>query len=293
MIYSGTPEMLRSFASNLSQLPSVHRHDVVASATTTFHGTVRLTLQASDLSATATPANRPAVGVYPKNINPRGVQIWDKLMQTQRLIDNIAGQQDRAAWAIAVQLYFQKAARANITPFEEDARLSHLPQHQDEHALKAKGIQQGFLIRSFVSQLHKNLKANNLVTSAQSNWALRDVIYANNKYNVAITKTIPLNRNVTNPVDATKRYLISREGFADYPSMPNTAVYRLSETGYVLVSLSTSPLRLQFNTIMAFSRPFLEGAFGMKRNALNKADLLQKLKDYAQEHLLADANYSL
>jgi hypothetical protein len=292
MIYSGTPEMLRSFVGHFGRTrPS--RRDIVTASTVTYHGIVCLTVQASDFRPTATPSNRPGVGTYPKNINPRGVAVWDRLMQTQRVIDNLAGQPDRAAWAIAVQLYFQKASRSNITPFDEDGRASQLPQHQHEHALKAKGIQHGFLIRSFVSQLHKNLKTNNLVTNAQSGWALRDVIFANNKYNVAITKTIPLNRNQPNVADATERYLLSREGFSDYPSMPNTVVYRLSDAGYLLVFLSSSPLRAQFTTILAFSRPFLEGAFGLRRNALNKADLLQKLRTYAQEHLLADANYSL
>lgn len=293
MVYSGEPDVLRSFVHHASSQGRPSRRDIVEAATTDFHGIVRLSVQSSDFVASATPANRPAVGVYPKNINSRGVRIWDKLMETQRLQDNIAGQPDRAAWAIAVQLYFQRAARSNITPFEEDARLSHLPQHQHEHALKSKGIQQGFLIRSFVSQLHKNLKSNNLVTSAQSNWALRDVIYANNKYNVAITKTVPLNRNTQNVVDATKRYLIAREGFSDYPSMPNTLVYRLSDSGYILLSLSSTPLRIQFNTILAFTRPFLEGAFSLKRNALNKDAMLVRLKTYAQEHLLSDANYSI
>lgn len=293
-IYSGSPDMLRSFVSHIrtpSRRPT--RQDVVAAATTSFHGLVRLTLQASDFSATSAIKSRPAVGTYPNNINPQGRAIWDKLMQTQRVIDNIAGQTDRAAWAIAVQLYFNKAAKSNITPFEEDTRLSHLPQHQDDHALKQRSIQQGYLIRSFVSQLHKNLKANNLVTTAQTDWVLRDVIYANNKYNVAMRKAVPMNRAVINVGDAVKRYLIAREGFSDYPRMPSTVAYRLSDTGYMLVTISQSPLRLEFNTILSFGRGFLEGAFGLKTNSLNKEALLQKLKEYSQEHLLSDANYSV
>jgi len=291
LVYSGAPDVLRSFVQFVGSTKQPTRNTIVAAATTTFHGTVKLTVQASDFHASAAPQTRPGAGVYPKNINPQGKMLWDRLMAMPRVADNLAGQQDRAAWAIAVQLYFNKASHANIVPFSEDTRVSRLPQHQSEQPLTQKGIQEGYLIRSFVQQLHKNLKTYNFVSSASSDWFIRDVVYANNKYNIAISKSVPINRSVEDPLASIKRYLVSREGFAPYPRMQNTLVYRLSGTGYMLVSLSENPLHLQFITILAFSRSFLEGALGLRPNALNKDDLLKKLRDYTREHLLSDANY--
>jgi hypothetical protein len=290
-VYSGSPDVLKSFVQYVGSAKQPTRNTIVAAATTVFHGIVHLSVQASDFHASAAPQTRPGVGIYPKNINSQGRALWDRLMGSQRIADNLAGQQDRAAWAIAVQLYFNRATHSNIVPFAEDTRVSHLPQHQNEQPLKQTGIQEGYLIRSFVQQLHKNLKMYNFVSSSSSDWFIRDVIYANNKYNIAISKTVPINHSVQDPLTTIKRYLIAREGFSPYPRMQNTLVYRLSGTGYMLVALAENPLHLQFITILAFTRPFLESALGLKRNALNKDALLKKLREYTQEHLLSDANY--
>lgn len=293
LIYSGDPDMLRAFAAAYERAfpAGGYKYQAVAIATTTFHGTVRLSLERRDTVALATPSNRPAVGVYPKNISSVGQSVWDALMRTQRMVDNIAGQSDRAAWAIAVQLYFNKMVRLNKQPFDEDARQSYLPQHQHEAPIKQRGVQQIFLARSFVEQLHKNLRSRGFVSSAASSWALRDVLYANNKYNVALFKSLPTNRDIA--ADSIQQYLTTNEGFSPYGSMRNTVAYRLSDFGFLLVTTSDNPRRLEFNLILSFHRSFLEENFNLRKNTVNKDGLLRALRDYARDHLLSDADYQL